>query len=660
MKKALSLLLVFIIFSLVPTVPAKAETLYPLDVLAYPAPGAPIVAIPGETVTMRAQDGVEITSLSIVSVLNGPYELQIVGKNGNELQVKIPENVVPDDYFLIVKSNKGEVVIPNGVWILKEYPKVLRIAHGSDLHVTSGAKIGYVNGEKFCRSIFKCGEGAIPLSSYMATDSFFTYWGMNPAVDVIIATGDVVDTAGDSKAYGYLLSLMENAIAAGKPTIIVKGNHDDPPKYFSKLIAPPIYYITIGKFIIIALDSDNERSHPTMEQLEWMEKILEQNPDKIPIIIVHHPYWYKTPEGRSGKIEGLSVFDDWETIAPLVSWYWIGGPERKSEDIAKRFLEDVEKYNIKLVLSGHVHADYVQVYIDKKGNEHWFVTSTTTGAPDKREKDNWYGSRIVEIDENGNVRLPGIEEMFGTIFGPISSFPVPQEFIVFRHTTDFGSAIKFVNEYQETTGKIAVVVPEGAKVDDAVTNVKYKVLGERTIGDKHYMLLEVTVPKGVSELVITKGKDTEKPQVSIAYTSPSKPIKGKPFKVYFKAKDNLGIKDLYVEIEANGEVKKYPAEPTKGGPNVDYFLAQIPGVDADEYTIRVVAVDFYGNKAVAEKVMGKTTTTTTSKTTTTTTSETTPSESSPAQTSTATTSKTCGPAVIVGLALVPLLIRRKK
>ncbi len=659
MRKGIALLLVLMVVSMFQAVQVEAATLYPLDVLQYPAPGAPAVAVPGDTITVKAQPGVEITGLSIVSILHGPYELQIVEKNGDELKVKIPENVAPDDYFLIVQSSKGKVIVPNGVWVLKEYPKVLRIAHGSDLHITSGAKIGYVNGEKFCRSIFKCGEGAIPLHSYVADDSFFTYWAMNPNVDVIIATGDVVDTAGDSKAYGYLLGLMENAIAAGKPTIIVKGNHDDPPKYFSKLIAPPVYYLTIGKFIIIALDSDNERSHPTMEQLEWMEKILEQNPDKIPIILVHHPYWYKTPEGRSGKIEGMSVSEDWDKIAPLVSWYWIGGKERKTEDLAKRFLEDVEKYNIKLVLSGHVHADYVQVYIDKKGNEHWFVTSTTTGAPDKREKDNWYGSRIVEIDENGNVRLPGIKDMFGTIFGPISSFPIPQEFIVFRHTTDFGSAIKFVNEFKEASGKLAVVVPDGAKVDAGATTVKYKVLGERTIGDKHYMLLEVTVPKGVSQLVITKGKDTEKPEVSIAYTSPAKPVKGKPFKVYFKASDNLGIKDLYVEIEANGEVKKYPAEPTKGGPNVDYFLAQIPGVNADEYTIRVVAVDFYGNKAVAEKVMGKPTPTSTTKTSTTTTSETTPSESSPT-TQTATQASTCGPAVLVGLALIPLLFRKRK
>jgi len=644
MRKAIATLLVLLVSMYITL--ANAETLYPLDVLAYPTPGAPVVAVPGETVTMRAQDGVEIMALSIVSILNGPYELRIVKKSGDEIRVKIPEDVVPDDYFLIVKSNKGEVIIPNGVWILREYPKVLRIAHGSDLHLTSGAKIGYVSGEKFCRSIFKCGENAIPLSSYTATDSFFTYWGMNPEVDVIMVTGDVVDKAGDLKAFEYLLDLMGNAIAAGKPVIVVKGNHDDPPKYFSKLIAPPVYYLTIGKFLVIALDSDNERAHPTMEQLEWMKKILEQNPDKIPIILVHHPYWYKTPEGRSGKIEGLSVFEDWETIAPLVSWYWIGGRERKSEDIAKRFLQDVEKYNIKLVLAGHVHADYVQVYIDKNGNEHWFVTSTATGSPDKREKNNWYGSRIVEIDENGNVRLPGIEEMFGTIFGPISSFPVPQKFIVFRHTTDFGSAIKFVNEFKETSGRIAVVVPEGAKVDDGVTNVKYKVLGERTIGDKHYMLLEVTIPEGVSELVITEGKDGEKPQVSITYTSPPKPVKGRPFRVYFKVSDNLGIKDLYVEIEANGEVKRYPAEPTKGGPNVNYFLAQIPGVDADEYIVRVVAVDFYGNKAVAEKVIGKKT-------------QTTPSESSLAQTSTTTAGKTCGPAVIVGFALIPLLLRRR-
>ncbi|WP_456326877.1 metallophosphoesterase [Palaeococcus sp. (in: euryarchaeotes)] len=672
MRKAVALFLVLLALSMVQVTSVKAD-IFPNEVLKFPSMGTPAIAKPGETITIQAADGVDITKLSIISILNGPYDLKILKKEGSTVIAQIPEDAVPGSYFLQVESNKGSIVIPNGVWVLKEYPKVLRIWHISDTHITSGSKVGYVNGEKFCKSLSKCGEGAIPLTSYFASDSAFTYGAMNDGVDVIINTGDVVDTAGDLKGYNLYLNTVENAVATGKPAIMIKGNHDDPPTYYSKLVGLTNFNLTIGKFLIIGLDSHGDQAHPDMSQLEWMESVLEANPDKIPIVLVHHPYWYTTPEGRSGRIEGYSVFDDWETIAPWVSWYWIGGKERTSEDIAKRFLEDVEKYNIKLVLSGHVHADYVQVYKDKKGNEHWFVTNTATGAPDKREENNWYGSRIVEIDENGNVNLPYIRDMFG----PLSSLPVPQEFMVFRKTGSDGSGALFINKYKEVSGKFVLVAPEGAKVDDGATNISYKLLGERTIGGKHYMLFNITVPLGEHQLVVTKAPDKTKPTVKIAYTSPAKPKVGKPFKVYFKASDNVGVKELYVEIVTADGSKKYTAIPTKGDPNGDYFYAQVDKVDTADYIIRAVAIDFNGNEGKAEKIVGKppaTTTTSTSTTTSTTTTSTTTTSTTSITTSTTTTTSTsstttptssaqggtCGPATIVALALIPLLMRRRK
>ena len=71
-------------------------------------------------------------------------------------------------------------------------------------------------------------------------------------------------------------------------------------------------------------------------------------------------------------------------------------------------------------------------------------------------------------------------------------------------------------------------------------------------------------------------------------------------------------------------------------------MAEIPGVDADEYIIRAVAVDFYGNKATFEKAIGET--------------------QSTSKTSSPTESKsTCGPAALLAFSLIPLaLLRRKK
>ncbi|RLF81592.1 phosphoesterase, partial [Thermococci archaeon] len=281
MRQILAFLLAFLTLSLINVNPAIAEAL-PGDILKMPMPGVPAIALPGETIEIQPQEGVDITELIIVSVMNGPYKLEISEK-GDTIKAKIPENVVPDVYFLQVKSNKGEITIPNGVWVLKEYPKVLRIAHVSDTHITSGTKFGYVCGEYFQRNIKKiqelCDGGIIvPLHSCVAADSAYTYWSMDNRVDVIINTGDVVDTAGDRKGYRTMFDIISRATVAGKPTIIVKGNHDDPPNYYSKLIGPTDYYITIGKFLIIALDSHGDEAHPYMNQLEWMEKVLEEHP----------------------------------------------------------------------------------------------------------------------------------------------------------------------------------------------------------------------------------------------------------------------------------------------------------------------------------------------------------------------------------------------
>ncbi len=690
MKRAVAVLLAFMMLFLVQIPSAKAEV-YPRDIFITPSIGVPAIGVPGGNITLELQKGVQINALTIISVLHGPYSLQILGQEGNLLRVKISENVVPGDYFLQVKSNKGDITIPNGVWVLKEYPKVLRIAQVSDTHVTSGSKIGYVCKEYFQRSPIKLAElcqPVVPLHSVVAADSAYTYWAMQKGVDVIINTGDDVDTSGDLTGYKIIYNIMSEAAAAGKPLINIKGNHDDPPTVYSKLIGPRYFYEVIGDFLIIGLDSRGDEGHPEMAQIAWMEKVLEEHKGKIPIVLVHHPVFYFGPNGQwlGGIISGLDPVTDWDQLKGYLSKYWMGEP-----DIAKRFMEDVVKYNIKLVLAGHIHHDKYHLYIDKNGSKHWFITLTATGAPDKetnphtnpRYSPTWYGSNLILVYNNGTVvdpYAPKIKDMM--------SAPIPQEFIVFRYHGKDGTAVKFINELNNSVrGPITLVIPEGAKIDPSVTNITYTVLGEREIDGKYYLLLNATIPVGITQVVVSKEKDTQKPEVKIAYTFPSKPMRGKAFKVYFKASDNIGIKSMYVEVEANGKISRYIGEPTKGDPTNTYYVAQIPGVDANTYTIKVVVTDFYGNKAVAEKVIGKTTTTststsstqtqTTSTSTTTTTTSTTQTQTQTTSTSTSTistlsettssttsttSSKTCGPAAFIGLTLLPLLflMRRRR
>ena len=657
-RRVLSLILALLAVVAVFSVPSSAEgTTTPGDIMIMPLPGVPAIGLPGDTIEIHPAEGVTIEKLEIVSILHGPYELQILGSENGVVKAKIPENVEPDVYFLTVKSDKGEVTIPNGVWVMKEYPKVLKIAHGSDLHVTSGSKMGFVCGEYFQKSIpeiLKYCDDPRPMHSYTAADSFMTYYAMvdGKEVNLIVSTGDDVDTNGDKKGYQLFDRAVLYGTATGMPFISIKGNHDHPPTYYSKYVGPRYFYEVIGDFLIIGLDSRGEERHPEMEQLQWMEEVLKAHPDKIVIVLVHHPFWYKTDEGKYGTIKGFTAFDDndWQALMKYVSWDW-AGREGQYQDIARYFLQLVEKYDVKLVLAGHIHHDKPILYIDKEGKEHWFYTLTTTGAPDKTSNPpsdadikkgyktpSWYGSQVVYVYENGTVEFP----LAGDVLHPgISSLPVPQKFVVLRQVGEEGSAIHFFNDLDEpVSGPLVLEVPEGAKIDPEATSLTYEVIAEREIGGNYYMLLNVTVPVGESQIVAVKEKDTEKPTVEFGYISPRRPRPGSLIKVFFEANDNVGIKSAKVELIENGKVvATYPAFSTNPWDVKGNYFSQFY-VNSKEFTIKVTVEDFYGNTAETTYEHG-----TGTGTTTTTTQE---------------GGTTCGPVALVALALVPILLRKRR
>jgi len=554
------------------------------------------MTVPGGNFTLYPRDGVNIESIQAVSILHGPYDLRILAKRGNEVIVKAPDDIAPDDYFLLIKTDKGTLVLPNGLKVFKEWPKTLRIAWVSDTHITTGAKIGYVCGEYFQHSVYKLEEmcsNPIPLHSVVATDSAYTYWAMRGAT-LLINTGDEVDTSSDLISYEIAYNITARTAADGLSVVGIKGNHDDPPTVYTQLLGPRYFYVTLGKFIIIGLDTGGDRGYPTMDEIEWMEKVLDEHRGYIPIVLYHHPYFF-APRWNylGGIIKGLDPNTDWEKLKTYVGRYWGGDP-----DVAKRFLEDVVKYNITLTLSGHIHHDMYWLYIDKEGHRHYFLTLTSTGAPDKetnphtnpRYSPTWYGSNLVVISQNGSVTMPYVNVKIedDKVRSDFMSVPVPQEFIMFRHETGFGTAVKFINELDKSvTGPIVVEVPAGAKVDPSATNVTYKVIGERQIGDRYYMLLNITVPKGVSQLVVDKAKDTEKPSVQVAYLQPSHPRPGSNFQAYVVAQDNLGIRDFYAVIyDSNGrpikygKVERFPAEPASGKPGDNFYIIELPGLQA--------------------------------------------------------------------------------
>ena len=671
LKRVLSLMLVLAaVFATAGYALAEQYSSTYSDYLYQPAPVVPAFAVPGGSFKLYLKNGITVNSIEAVSILHGPYKLKIEGTSSGEngmsvLTVSVPEDIAPDDYFLLIATNKGTLVLPNGLKVFKEWPKKLKLAWASDTHVTTGSKVGYVCGDYFQRDVYKIEQmcsNPIPLHSVVATYSAYTYWGMQGAT-VMINTGDEVDTSGDMVGYQIMFDISKLASMADMPVVGIKGNHDDPPTVYTQILGPRYFYITIGNFLIIGLDTGGDRGYPTMDEIEWMEKVLDEHPGYTPIVLYHHPYFF-SPRWNylGGVIKGLDPSTDWDQLKSYVGRYWLG-----NEKVAKRFLEDVVKYNIPLTMSGHIHHDMYWLYVDKNGNKHYFLTLTSTGAPDKESNPpthkgyspTWYGTNMVVIGEDGSVKMPfvTVDIKDNKVQSDFMSVPVPQKFIAFKYVSKDGTAVKFVNQLgKDVSGPIVLPIPEGAKVDPKATNITYTVLGERQIADQYYVMLNVTIPAGVSQIVIDTKSDTEKPVVQIAYLQPNRPKPNAQFTVYFTAQDNIGIRNLYAVIyDQNGKpvkygkVEKFPGEPSSGKPGDTFYIVQLPGLKEGKYKVEIVAEDFYGNKgsvsktitvAAKKKKAGSSSTSTTSTTTG--------------------GGKTCGPAALVALAIVPLLLRRKK
>ncbi|NPA47346.1 MAG: CGP-CTERM sorting domain-containing protein [Thermococci archaeon] len=413
--------------------------------------------------------------------------------------------------------------------------------------------------------------------------------------------------------------------------------------------------------------------------MKWLNQVLASHRGYVPIILFHHPYWYKGSKGWIGGYIHGNPFNEtsWKKqIVPYLSRYWYSSDNKTEQEIARQFLEDVVKYNVRLVLAGHIHHDKLHVFIDGNGTKHWFYTLTATGAPDKETNPpsvkghapTWYGSSLIYVYSNGTVSLkPVVNYWHGNMFGPIISLPVPQEFIVYRYHGPDGTALKFVNEYEKVSGPLVIQVPQGAKIDPSATNVKYKVLGEREIGGKYFMLLNVTVPKGTWQLVASTGKDTKKPDVVFQYMTPSSFEPKEPLQVYVQATDNVGIKDFYAQVYSNGKpvsygkVTKFPAEPATGKWNNNMYLFDIPPLNGAKYTLKITAVDFYNNTYVLTKTLNAGQKSSSSSSASASASPSAPHPHSGSRSTGGSSShKICGPAAIVALAILPLFLRKRR
>jgi Icc-related predicted phosphoesterase len=250
------------------------------------------------------------------------------------------------------------------VAVLREIPERLRVMHISDTHlVTPLTPLG---------TSYHHLLSAILLAN--ALD-----------VDLVINTGDTADHPGAVDEYAYYVKALQYL---RKPVLTVPGNHDGagiPPELYRKVygryVGSPYWFRRLGPYLIVGLDS--VLGYADSSQLDLLEKVLRENSDaRVRIVALHYPLF------RGGFRGNVSSADYTNHLYSS----WANVPE-----LARRFLNIVDSYNVTLVLAGHIHSDGYAVYNGKTV----FVTTVTLGG----SRSYYNGYRIVDLYPNGTVRI---------------------------------------------------------------------------------------------------------------------------------------------------------------------------------------------------------------------------------------------------------------
>lgn len=165
-----------------------------------------------------------------------------------------------------------------------------------------------------------------------------------PKADFILHAGDLVNDAESDQEWGQWF-YSAGWIYGSIPSIATPGNHEYDDRRLSKQWQPhfsfpqngpnserlseTVYYVDYQGVRFISLDTAAMDSNPfvsTLQQSQWLEEVLENNPNQWTIIFHHHPMLAAT-RSRTGHIL-LNIF----------------------------FRHLYERYNVDLVLQGHDHA----------------------------------------------------------------------------------------------------------------------------------------------------------------------------------------------------------------------------------------------------------------------------------------------------------------
>ncbi len=609
-----------------------------------PRLGSPQAALPGGIIKILLSGVSSESDITIIIASPSSYyelkpsSVKSVDEGLVEVQAVLPENVKPGLYDIIVKIGDTTVTSERSLVVFEKWPEKLRIAHFTDIHS------GVIND-----------NGRTALSYFIAEVALAQLMG----ADVVVTTGDNVDVGGSLAQYKDLLAILR---CLPIPTIMCPGNHeytgDGTLSNWHRFVGPNYFYVRWGPYLFIMLDT-GPQGRPPMAQLEWAEKVLKEDADaKVKILGFHHPLF-------NTKVVA-NITGSHEDVAKLAGRFYSSWAE--TLELAAKLLSLVDKYNVTLLLSGHVHADGIVLYNGKT----WFVTTTAAGGSVR--KGDYHGFRIIDLYANGTIRILPCHHC--ALFSEHAAISGENAFGTFEVSPNIIAltldvrGVKELLEYAGHEASLGIRVPAGLLPSNASLHVMAtcKVLNKTLYGNQHVKEARVTlVPtdKFSIRIILSPLEDKEPPTIKVYSIRPQKPVAGRDrVEVTVKVTDDAwGVSDVQILYRLpSGKEEKLSVY--KIGDN--YYRARLPVLNAPFVEIRVLASDVSGKTSDTGwiKVNYVTPTTTTQQTTTT---------QAPQQTTTSPQTETTQPqraggntlvivGVVVAVAVVAalLVVARKK
>ncbi len=578
-----------------------------LNGVVSPIPALPAVA--NSTSGFRLVAAKEVSSVEVfrvyynastgrLEVYSKAYKPVLLSSGGGLYTYEVKASLPPGLYDLYITYKDGSKTFdPRSLWVIPGGLERVRVLHMSDLH-------------------FGAGDADYKLTAYLLAQAF--------NATLIINTGDEADTADVHQYYQSLA--YRYTFAYSVPEVLVPGNHDYPPGNFYKYYGnTTVICWRPLPWLLVTGGYTWEVGHFTEAQIRAIASCLQANSDaRVKVLIMHHPVFYWQ---GAVKLPPTYPFKDphKDPHSPL-SYYW-GAPEVLEKGLLRKLLELIVKYNVTVVLAGHIHRDQYVVYEPPGGGVHYFITTTTSGH--NKARPNYNGVQVIDFYPNGTIKFPYAPPFFigfknasrATVYNSIPTDPHPQRApsgYVYLHANIIvgpgAYTLMVTNKYTYPLDSVVVlplpalhvaqVLNSTTKKGSSIEVLDYRNVTLPTGAEYTFLAVKLHVaPQSNATLMIAAEPDKEPPKASLEYTIPSKPVAGEGLRVFIRVSDDssglLGQPAVSVVDDKGRTVKAqvlmYPASVPG-----DMFL-YIPSTpsDASYLLVKVRASDPAGHTGVS-------------------------------------------------------------